>query len=106
MRSFLWAATCAGLCAATGVWAAIPAEVKIDSGTLAGTAGTSPEIRVFKGIPFAAPPVGANRWRAPQPVASWAGVRPATEYSPRCTQGGPGGPNAAAPPRPTKIVSI
>jgi len=98
MRGFLWAATCAGLCAATGVWAAIPAEVKIDSGTLAGTTGTSPEIRVFKGIPFAAPPVGANRWRAPQPVASWAGVRPATEYSPRCTQGGPGGPNAAAPP--------
>jgi para-nitrobenzyl esterase len=40
--------------------------------------------------------VGANRWLAPQPVASWSGVRSATEYAPRCTQGG-GGPNANAP---------
>ena len=35
---------------------------------------------VFRGIPFAAPPVGELRWRSPQPVASWSGVRPATEF--------------------------
>ena len=35
---------------------------------------------VFRGIPFAAPPVGELRWRSPQPVASWSGVRPAVEF--------------------------
>ncbi len=41
---------------------------------------------VFKGIPFAAPPVGALRWREPQPVAPWPGTRDATQYSPACVQ--------------------
>jgi para-nitrobenzyl esterase len=90
--------TAVSITATTSALAGIPAEVSIDSGTLAGTTGASPEIRVFKGIPFAAPPVGANRWRAPQPVAKWSGVRPAAEYAPRCMQGGPGGANANAPP--------
>jgi para-nitrobenzyl esterase len=90
--------TAVSITATTSALAGIPAEVTVDSGALAGTTGASSEIRVFKGIPFAAPPVGANRWRAPQPVAKWSGVRPATEYAPRCMQGGPGGPNANAPP--------
>jgi para-nitrobenzyl esterase len=88
--------TAVSMTATTGALAAIPAEVTIDSGTIAGM--TDAEIRVFKGIPFAAPPVGPNRWRAPQPVARWSEVRAATEYAPRCTQGGAGGPNATAPP--------
>ena len=96
MRRLLLAAAC--LTAATSVSAAIPAEVTIDTGTLAGTTGASPEIRVFKGIPYAAPPLGANRWTAPTPPAKWSGVRPATEYAARCTQGAPVGPNAAAAP--------
>lgn len=41
---------------------------------------------IFRGIPFAAPPVGALRWRAPQPVAPWQDVRPAATFAPRCTQ--------------------
>ena len=90
--------TAVSMTATTTALAGIPAEVSVDSGTLAGTTGASPEIRVFKGIPFAAPPVGTNRWRAPQRVAKWTGVRPATEYAPRCTQGGPGAANANAPP--------
>ncbi|HEY3518858.1 MAG TPA: carboxylesterase family protein [Gammaproteobacteria bacterium] len=89
--------TAVSLTATTSALAGIPAEVTIDSGTLAGTTGASPEIRVFKGIPFAAPPVDANRWRAPQPVAKWSNVRPATDYAPRCTQGG-GRQSATAPP--------
>ncbi|HEX7236261.1 MAG TPA: carboxylesterase family protein, partial [Gammaproteobacteria bacterium] len=89
--------TAVSFAATTTALAGIPAEVTIDSGTVAGTTGGSPEIRVFKGIPFAAPPLGANRWRAPQPVAKWSGVRPATDYAPRCTQGG-GRQNANAPP--------
>ena len=40
----------------------------------------------FKGIPFARPPVGLLRWRAPQPVEPWKGVRPATGFGPRCMQ--------------------
>lgn len=45
-----------------------------------------PEIRAFKGIPFAAPPVGDLRWRNPQPVAGWEDVRDTTEFGPRCYQ--------------------
>jgi para-nitrobenzyl esterase len=89
--------TAVSLTATTSALAGIPAEVTVDSGKLAGTTGANPETRVFKGIPFAAPPVGANRWRAPQPVAKWSDVRPASEYAPRCTQGG-GRQNANAPP--------
>jgi para-nitrobenzyl esterase len=98
MRRLVAAAASAWF-AASGALAAIPAQVELDSGAIAGTTGVSPDVRVFKGIPFAASPLGANRWRAPQPVTPWTGVRPATEFSPRCTQGGgPGGPNAAATP--------
>jgi para-nitrobenzyl esterase len=42
----------------------------------------------FLGIPYAAPPVGPLRWRAPQPAAHWSGVRPATQYGPHCPQYG------------------
>ena len=90
--------TAVSITATTSALAGIPAEVTVDGGTLAGTTGASADVRVFKGIPFAAPPVGANRWRAPQPVAKWTGVRSASEYAPRCTQGGPGAANANAPP--------
>lgn len=44
-------------------------------------------IRVFKGIPYAAPPVRDLRWKPPQPVADWTGVRPADRFGPRCMQG-------------------
>src|SRR5262249_43692508 len=43
-------------------------------------------IASFKGIPFAAPPVGALRWKAPQPVQAWAGVKQASAYGPSCVQ--------------------
>ncbi len=47
-----------------------------------GVAGISSGVRMFKGIPFAAPPVGENRWRAPQPAAKWDGVRKADAFGP------------------------
>ncbi|MEG3151071.1 carboxylesterase family protein [Sphingomonas sp. ZT3P38] len=62
------------------------------SDTIARTASGPVEGRVrdgvkeWLGIPFAAPPVGANRWRAPQPAAGWTGVRPATAYGHDCMQ--------------------
>ena len=43
-------------------------------------------VRIYKGIPYAAPPVGDLRWRPPQPAASWTGVREATDWSDRCPQ--------------------
>jgi para-nitrobenzyl esterase len=58
--------------------------VKVDSGLVSGVSAEGVEI--FKGIPFAAPPVGALRWRAPQPARSWTGVRAADHYGPMCMQ--------------------
>jgi para-nitrobenzyl esterase len=47
--------------------ASIMEPVKTDAGLVSGIAGTDPAVRIFKGIPYAAPPVGNLRWRAPQP---------------------------------------
>jgi len=57
--------------------------VKIDSGLVSGS-GIS--VRSYKGIPYAAPPVGDLRWKAPEPVKPWKGIRVAKEYSPICPQ--------------------
>lgn len=57
---------------------------QIDSGQLQGT--VIDDVTVFKGIPFAAPPVGQWRWRPPQPVEPWQGVRPAQTYGAFCAQ--------------------
>src|SRR5579863_7841762 len=85
---------------AASLQAAIDAPVKLDSGLISGIAGTNPEIRVFKGIPFAAPPVGNLRWKAPQPVAHWDGVRKGDEFGPICMQAaGRGGRGGGVPPK-------
>jgi len=60
--------------------------VKTGSGLVDGT--TKGSVRIFKGIPFAAPPVGDLRWREPQPVRAWAGVKKADRFSPVCPQRG------------------
>jgi para-nitrobenzyl esterase len=56
-------------------------------GILEGVVSADGRVRTFKGIPFAAPPVGPLRWREPQPVAPWQGVRNAVEYGARPMQG-------------------
>ena len=48
-------------------------------------------VRAFLGIPFALPPTGERRWKAPEPPASWEGVRLATAYGPSCAQSTPSG---------------
>ena len=63
---------------------ATPPRVRIDTGTLRG--GSAAGVVSFKGIPFAAPPVGPLRWRAPQPAAAWSGERDATRYGHDCMQ--------------------
>src|SRR3989442_5901714 len=84
--------------------AMIPDQVRIDTGVLAGVVGaTQPAVRMFKGIPYAAPPLGENRWRAPQPAAKWDGVRNADAFGAPCAAGAPvggrggGGARGAAP---------
>ncbi|MGD0191873.1 MAG: carboxylesterase family protein [Rhizomicrobium sp.] len=59
-------------------------EVTIPQGMLAGTLDNG--ITSFKGIPFAAPPVGSLRWRAPQPASAWPGVRDASTFGAICPQ--------------------
>ncbi|MXP42477.1 carboxylesterase family protein [Altererythrobacter soli] len=64
------------------------AEIKqaaTTGGTVEGESANG--LSMFKGIPFAAPPAGANRWRAPQPVIPWVGVRRTVEFGPACMQG-------------------
>jgi len=60
---------------------AIEDPIKIDTGLVSG-AIVGEDIHVYKGIPFAAPPVGDLRWKPPQPVASWQGVKECTEFGP------------------------
>jgi para-nitrobenzyl esterase len=80
-------------------WAPSPAKaqpIAIDSGQIEGSQMGS--TRVFKAIPYAAPPVGPLRWRPPQPVPSWGGVRKATSFSPACPQPGRYPPDAPQEP--------
>jgi len=61
-------------------------RVKIANGTLEGVTDKSSGIRSFKGIPFGEPPVGDWRWKPPQPIKNWQGVRQADKFGPRCMQ--------------------
>jgi para-nitrobenzyl esterase len=61
-------------------------SVRVQQGLLSGVPGTHPEVRVYRGIPFAAPPVGDLRWKAPQPPASWQGTREAKNFGSACPQ--------------------
>ncbi len=72
--------------------AAANTTVKVEQGLLDGTVEQG--LTVYRGIPFAAPPVGDLRWRAPQPAAKWDGVRHADKFAPECVQGSFG----SAPP--------
>src|SRR5450755_2827206 len=66
--------------------AAIQQPVKIKSGLVSGVTAGDSSISVFKGIPYAAPPVGDLRWRAPRPAAAWQSVRHADQFSASCVQ--------------------
>lgn len=61
-----------------------PTVVMTDRGAVGGTVGNG--VREFKGIPYAAPPVGNLRWEPPQPAAAWSGVYDATQYRSACPQ--------------------
>lgn len=63
-----------------------PLKVKTDRGAVAGKMTADGQVRQFLGVPYAAPPVGPLRWKAPQPAMKWHGVRSATAFGPRCMQ--------------------
>ncbi len=65
-------------------------KTAVENGEVQGLPGSDPRITVYKGIPFAAPPTGENRWRAPQPAKNWEGVLKAYEYAPISIQDTPG----------------
>src|ERR1700761_6493107 len=108
LRLSVAAGTAAVALAATGVAAASTSNTSNTSGTSSGggrspvaaTAGglvrgtTSGRTQEVLGIPYAGPPVGNLRWRAPQPAARWKGVREATSFAPHCPQ--PGSPFGVA----------
>ena len=86
MMRAAWLAAAGLLAVAPTASAQIQDPVQLDSGQISGGATSQSGIRVFKGIPFAAPPVGDLRWRPPQPVAPWDGVREADEFGNVCIQ--------------------
>jgi para-nitrobenzyl esterase len=82
-------------------------RVRIDAGEIEGVAAGN--VVAFKGIPFATPPVGALRWKAPQPVAAWSGVRPATQYGHDCMQepfGGDAAPLGTPPDEDCLVLNV
>jgi len=74
-----------------------PLVVSTDGGAVRGVVSADGRVANFLGIPYAAPPVGALRWRPPQPVTAWTGVRPADHYGNVCAQPASGdGPSSAS----------
>jgi para-nitrobenzyl esterase len=61
-------------------------EITIESGKLKGARNADHSVLMFKGVPFAAPPTGDLRWKAPQPAKKWTGVRAADKFGPACLQ--------------------
>ena len=93
------ALSAAGLLLAAPAVAASPV-VDAPAGTVEGKAVG--KVREFKGIPFAQPPVGPLRWKAPQPLAAWTGVRKAQSFGAACIQSRPNAVHIYANP-PAKI---
>ncbi len=86
MRPMKTAHLVVALIALLAVAATAQVHVTTNNGTLEGRLDMDANVRMFKGIPFAEPPVGDLRWRPPQPVKNWEGVRSAEGFGPRAMQ--------------------
>ena len=106
-RTGLAVATAAMAAMTVPAHAAAPQPVKTVSGAVEGV--TADGVESFKGIPFAAPPVGDLRWRAPQPAAKWPGVRKADTFGNDCMQtpfGGDAAPLGATPGEDCLVLNV
>jgi len=74
---------------AATAFASDPLKIKTDKGSVEGTYTTDHQVRIFKGIPYAAPPVGNLRWQLPQPAAKFFGTFAAHDYGHHCYQTNP-----------------
>lgn len=78
-------------------FAQVPLDVMTTAGPVRGEATRNPAVQVWRGLPYAAAPIGANRWREPQPVTPWTDVRDATQFGARCVGRGYAGGNEQPP---------
>src|SRR5579864_4843306 len=74
---------------------AVAQRVLTDSGVISGMRESG--LDIYKGVPFAAPPVGDSRWRPPTQVAAWSGTRKADAFAPACMQVGVSMPGETPP---------
>ena len=89
MHQFRFFARCLALTATAASFAVssrCDIQVSAESGRLKGAYNSDHSVLMFKGVPFAAPPVGDLRWKAPQPAKRWDGVRAADKFGPACMQ--------------------
>ncbi|HZZ40436.1 MAG TPA: carboxylesterase/lipase family protein [Acidobacteriaceae bacterium] len=85
-RKLAFALVVCSLAAPLSGRAANQLKVKTEKGKIQGMLSGDGQVRIFLGIPFAAPPAGPLRWKPPQPEEKWKGVREATQFGDRCMQ--------------------
>ncbi len=90
-----WRLAAAAIAAVLPVGAAFAQQVRTESGVLAGIHADG--LSIYKGVPFAAPPLGDLRWQPPARAASWTGTRKATAFAPACMQTGVSMPGETPP---------
>ena len=90
-----WRFACLLVAAAELACAAVAQQVLTETGKISGVQANG--LSVYKGVPFAAPPVGDYRWRPPQPAAPWKGTRKADAFAPACMQVGVSMPGETPP---------
>lgn len=76
----------AGMAAAPVIADRLAEPIKVEGGLVSGVPAFGFDVREFRGIPFAAPPVENLRWRPPQPVVAWQGVKSSQYFAPPCMQ--------------------
>jgi para-nitrobenzyl esterase len=64
-----------------------PVQAKVENGVIEGLYDTNSSLQLYLGVPFAKPPVGNLRWKAPQPLDNWTGVKETKAFGPRSVQG-------------------